>query len=360
MKKTELELVNGDKAVIVDTDKVKILKSDNYNFLFDKTTGYFCRWGKTQEDDGDPSQSLPEIIDMEISTACHGVGSPCKFCYKSNNAKGEYMNFETFKKIFSKLPASITQLAAGIGDIDSNPDMWKIFDYCRQNDVIPNVTINGARMTPEYFDNLAKYCGAVACSVYDKDLTYNAIKELTDRGMDQINIHFMISSQTIDKAYEVVNDMLTDSRLSKMNAIVFLSLKQKGNAKTGFTQLSQDKFNDLCKYAISKKIRFGFDSCSSRKFFNYLDSDNSLTDEFKEQMNQCIEPCESSMYSSYVAVDGKYYPCSFCEGVNEDWKDGISVLDCDDFLTDIWYSEKTQKFKNHLLSCNRDCPIYKI
>jgi len=360
MKKTEIKLSNGEIATIVDTDKVKVLKSENYNFLFNKSDGFFARYGKTAEDDGDLNVSLPEIIDMEISTACHGVGTPCKFCYKSNTSKGEYMNFETFKKVFAKLPSSITQLAAGIGDIDSNPDIWKIFEYCRENSVIPNVTINGARMTSEYFDNLATYCGAVAVSVYDKNLTYNAIKELTDRGMKQINIHFMISEQSIYTAYEVINDMQTDSRLSKMNAIVFLSLKQKGNAKTGFTQLPQDKFNDLCKYAISKKIRFGFDSCSSRKYYNYLDSDDSLTKEFKEQMNQCIEPCESSIYSSYVNVNGDYFPCSFCEGVNDEWKNGLSILECNDFLTDIWNNEKTKNFKKKLLSCNRDCPIYKI
>ena len=364
MNKTDFKLVNGDKAVISENEKVKILKSENYNFYFDKNDGTFLRWGKTYEDDGDPNLSWPELIDMEISTACHGVGKPCKFCYKSNIPTGDYMTFETFKKVFSKLPPTITQLAAGIGDIDSNPDMWKIFDHCRKNGVIPNVTINCARMTPEYFDNLAKYCGAVACSAYDTELTYNAIKELTNRGMKQINIHFMISNESIDMAYKIIDDMKSDPRLEKMNAIVFLSLKVKGNAKTGYTQLSQEKFNDLCKYALPKNIRFGFDSCSSSKFNSYLESDKSLTTEFKNQMDQCIEKCESSVFSSYISCGDskngpKYYPCSFCEGI-EGWEDGIDILSCDNFIDDVWYNEKTQNFKKKLLSCDRDCPIYKI
>lgn len=360
MKKYKIKLSNGENAKLIEDNNIKILQSKKYNFIFDKNDGFFARWGETKEDDGDLELSYPEIIDMEISTSCHGVGTPCKFCYKSNTPKGEYMNFETFKKVFAKLPPTITQLAAGIGDIDSNPDMWKIFKHCRDNGVVPNVTINGDRMTSELFDNLAKYCGAVACSVYDKELTYNSIKELTDRGMKQINIHFMISTQTIDKAYEVINDMTNDPRLSKMNAIVFLSLKQKGNAKNTFTQLSQEKFDELCKYVISKNIKFGFDSCSSRKFFNYLNSDDSITEKFRNLMNQCIEPCESSIFSSYISVDAKYYPCSFCENIDEDWKDGLSVLECDDFMKDIWYNEKTQKFKKKLLSCDRNCPIYII
>lgn len=360
-----IKLADGSHGILSkDKDGTK-LKSENYNFIFNRKDGFFARWGKTIEDDGDPSLSLPEIIDMEISTTCHGIDKPCNFCYKSNSSKGEYMNFETFKKVFAKLPPTITQLAAGIGDIDSNPDIWKIFEYCRENSVIPNITINGARMTSEHFDNLAKYCGAVACSVYDKNLTYNAIKELTDRGMCQINIHYMISSETIDMAYDIIDDMKNDPRLSKMNAIVFLSLKQKGNAKTGYTQLSQEKFNDLCKYALSKNTKFGFDSCSSRKFFNYLDSDKSLTEEFKKQMYQCIEPCESSIFSSYISCGDsksgpKYYPCSFCEGVNDEWKEGIDILSCDNFINDVWYNEKTQNFKKKLLACDRDCSIYKI
>jgi len=357
--KTEIKLTNGDVATIVDNKDIKILKSPDYNFYFDKKSGLFCRWGKTEDDDGDINLSLPEIIDMEISTTCHGIDKPCKFCYKSNTSKGEYMTFETFKKVFSKLPPTITQLAAGIGDIDANPDMWKIFAYCRKQGVIPNVTINGARMIPEYFDNLAKYCGAVACSVYDKELTYNAIKELTDRGMSQINIHFFLSTETETLAYEVLNDIQNDPRLKKMNACVFLSLKKKGNAKTGFTQLSQEKFNDLCKFAISKNIKIGFDSCSSDKFFKYLDSDKSLTEEFKKQMDQCIEKCESSIFSAYISCSSQYFPCSFCEGT-KGWEKGIDIINCKDFITDVWQNPKTIAFRKKLLSCNRNCTIYNI
>lgn len=357
-KKTEIKLVNGDNAILVEDAKVKILKSPNYNYLFDKSNGFFARWGKTQEDDGDFALGLPEIADIEISTICSGVGKPCKFCYKSNTAKGENMNLETFSKVFKKLPPTITQVAFGIGDIDGNPDLWNIMAFCRDNGVVPNVTINGARMTTEYFDNLAKYCGAVAVSVYDKELTYNAIKELTDRGMRQINIHFMISEETIDKAYEVMNDIQNDPRLSKMNAIVFLSLKTKGNAKKGFKQLSQEKFNALSEYAIDNNVRIGFDSCSSFKFFRSLDENKKITEDFRNKMYECVEPCESSVYSSYINTEGKYFPCSFSENV-DGWE-GIDVVNCNNFIDDVWYNPKTVEFRTKLLNCKRDCPLYKI
>ena len=38
----------------------------------------------------------------------------------------------------------------------------------------------------------------------------------------------------------------------------------------------------------------------------------------------------------------------------------VQDVKCNDFLEDIWYNEKTRKFQEKLLSCKRDCPIYKI
>ena len=164
----------------------------------------------------------------------------------------------------------------------------------------------------------------------------------------------MLHRDSFDAAIQTMKDIQTDPRLQKLNAIVFLSLKTKGNAKSGFVQLSQEKFTELVKYGLDNEIPLGFDSCGSTKFLKSVDGHSN----FKE-METYVEKCESSIYSSYISVDGKYYPCSFCENI-EGWEGGLSVLDCDDFLQDIWFNEKTQNFKKNLLSCNRDCPIYKI
>ena len=93
-------------------------------------------------------------------------------CYKSNTSQGKNMSLETFKKIFHKIPLNLTQIAFGIGDIDANPDLWKIMEYCRNNNynqVVPNITINGKRLTDEHIGMLAELCGAVAVSRYNPD-----------------------------------------------------------------------------------------------------------------------------------------------------------------------------------------------
>jgi len=180
--------------IVAENDQIKTVCSSDYNFLFNKKTGFFARWGKTKEDDPQWSALGPEIADIEVTTKCHGVtgrdgkSRVCNFCYKSNTPNGQNMSFDTFKTIFDKISKNriLTQIAFGADShATSNPDLFKMMDYCRNNGynyVIPNITV--AEITPETADLLAKYCGAVAVSRYEnKDVCYNTVKMLTDAVM---------------------------------------------------------------------------------------------------------------------------------------------------------------------------------
>jgi len=157
--------------------RFKAVRSENYNYNFDRETGEFARWGKTLEDDPVMAPA-PEIADIEVSTIC---SAGCKACYKSNTTKGKNMDLETFKKVFHNLGKNICQVALGIGDIDTNPDLYKIMEYCRDNDynyVVPNVTINGQNLNDYHITQLTRLCGAVAVSnLYGSKTRYIAIKK---------------------------------------------------------------------------------------------------------------------------------------------------------------------------------------
>ena len=89
-------------------------------------------------------------------------------CYKGNRkgSNATNMSFETFHKIFKTFPPTLTQIAFGITSVGSHPELFKIFQYCRDNGVIPNVTINGADpLTDEQIGKLVQVCGAMAISV---------------------------------------------------------------------------------------------------------------------------------------------------------------------------------------------------
>lgn len=345
-----------NKVHILDSDNTKHLRSKKYNYDFDKKTGFFARWGETKDDD--PQAGLPEIADIEITTKCAGPGGKlCPFCYKANTPNGHNMTIKTYEKLLSKLPKSVTQVAFGAdADCSMNPDIWKIMKITKEAGIVPNITI--ANCSDKTADKLKEYCGAVAVSRYaDKDLCYDSIKKLTDRDMTQINIHQMISKETLDQTLETIADIQVDPRLAKLNAIVFLSLKTMGRGKVGFRQLSSEEFAELTTICLDSKTAFGFDSCGAHKFLNSI---SGFEDEHRKALEMSAEPCESSLFSIYIDTYGKFYPCSFSPKTKV-WGDtGLDVLECNNFIEDIWYNDRTKAFRKTLIENDRNCTIYKI
>lgn len=341
---------------IYENDNAKAVRSKYYNYNFDKNTGYFERWGRTIEDDPQFSPLGPELIDIEITDICygpHGDGKVCDFCYKSNTPNGNYMDFSLFKKIFDSLPRCVTQIAFGVdSQCKTNPDVLDIMQYSRDNGVVPNVTV--ANIDQDTADKLSKVCGSVAVSRYDdKELCYESLDKLIQTGMDQVNIHSMISKETLDNTYETIDDYI-NGRLKGVNAIILLSLKQKGRGAK-FNTLSQKDFDDLVEYAFKYNVPLGFDSCSVQKLENTLVNYPKM----KERLECYIEPCESSTFSFYCNTDGYFFPCSFVEGEGE-WKNGIHIDEVNNFINDVWYSNKVSNFRYNLLKNGRSCPIFNI
>lgn len=335
--------------VIEDNALFKKVVSENYNFYFDKSTGFFARWGATKEENPVCAPS-PEILDIEISSGkCKGN---CLFCYKSNGSGVSHnMTLDQFKTILSKMPTTLTQIAFGITDIDANPDFFKMMEHAREKGVIPNFTCHGLDdMTPELATKITNLCGAIAVSVYNREKTYNTIAALTNAGARQVNVHYMISEQTYDGAFDILTDIKTDKRLSKLNAIVFLALKQKGRG-TSFTPLKdKSKYKKLFDFAREREISIGFDSCSAPVYFKISEN----TPDEKEAL-MYAEPCESTLFSAYLNDEGIFYPCSFAEK-----DEGLDVLNCNNFVDDIWNNEKTKQFRETLLKSTDSCGVCKF
>ena len=345
---------------IKEDKEFKILRSSNYNYLFRKSDGYFIRTGVNFEDDPTHSPYGPEIIDMEISTVCH---QGCSFCYKTNTAEGKNMSFETFKKIFDKLPDTVTQIAFGIGDIDGNPDLWKIMEYSRENGVIPNITINGRKLDDDQATRLSTLCGAVAVSHYNSNDCFNAVQKLNEykkypgANLRQVNIHQLLSEDTWDECMDLLHQAKMDPRLHELNAIVFLWLKPKGERNT-FKEVKPEQYSALIKKALELEVPIGFDSCSAPMFMKEVENS-----EKKEQFKMMAESCESTLFSYYINVDGIGYPCSFTED-HKDWK-GIDVLNCTDFIDEVWNNRETQWFRAGCIASKdhnecRKCIAYKL
>lgn len=362
-----------------EDEKLKNVKSSEYNYTFNKANGFFARWGKTLEDDPIFSPFGCEILDMEI---CAGecLGN-CDFCYKCNgsNLPPNNMTLDTFKSIIQKVPNILTQIAFGITDIYANPDFFDIMKHSRKLDIIPNYTCHGLDVDKKAVELTAKYCGAVAISFLDKERTFGAIEDFTSAGMNQVNIHFMLSKETFDDALKLAKELTEDDRTKKLNAVVFLQYKSKGEQPDLYTPVKEaTKYAKLIETYKQHKINIGFDSCSAPVYLqgamlnemnqkNEIKSEEEIASKMK-RLATFVEPCESGLFSLYCNVDGLFYPCSFIED-EKGWEQGLELKS--NFLKDIWYHPRMVEWRNTLLktteNCNclfqnncRTCPIYDL
>lgn len=348
---------------LLNNKNFKIFISNKYNYIFNKKNGQFCRWGKTKEDDPLFSPFGPEILDLEISKGkCLGN---CEFCYKcnGNNNPVNNLSFIDFKKIIKKMPKILTQIAFGITDIYANPDFFKMIRYSRKKGIIPNYTTHGLDVDDYAVKQTAKFCGAVAVSLVNKEKSYNAIKKFTDAGMNQVNIHFMLSKETFSNAFSLIEDIKSDERLKKLNAVVFLGYKHKNFNSLHNSIPNVTKYKKLIEACNKNKIRYGFDSCSCPLYFKSIEEKEN-----NKNLSIFAEPCESGLFSSYINCEGEFYPCSFSEGEGN-WKEGINVLKIKNFIKDVWNNKKLINWRNKLIisskNCNckfsnicRSCPVY--
>lgn len=325
-------------------------RSPEYNWNYDSKTGFFMRWGKTQEDDPEFSPIGPEILDLEVSTICHGPGIPCSFCYKGNTPTGEYMTHSRFLEILNKLPNNLTQIAFGVGNIDANPDLEKILQSTINRNIVPNITINGYRMDAKWFDILVNKCGSIAVSSYNNDdQCFNTVFELCDRGALQVNIHKVFHDDTVGECLDLIKKIKTDSRLRSLNAVLFLMLKPKGRACNTLPIKDLSKFQQVIDEALKLNVKIGFDSCSAPSVLRSLHDP-----QFLEICSKLIEPCEAFLFSSYANVRGEFFPCSFCEG-QSGWETGLLITPETDFITDIWNHPKIQTWRDNLLKSSSEC-----
>ena len=376
---------NGNRAVQA--------KDGSFHMMFRKSDGFTAKWGRTMDDDPTHCPWGNEIADIEITTACRGIRSidkatgktsvndcdrrVCDFCYKSNKPNGSYMPFDTFKAVFDKMnqPRTMTQIALGVdAECRTNPDVWRIMDYCNENGVTPNVTV--ADIGKETAENIVRRCGACAVSCYERNRNccYDSIKLLTDEAKRQgkdsfkVNMHLLVSHETEKFVFEVLNDRLNDERLKDMGAIVLLSLKQKGRGKA-FRKMDDEVYRKVIFFLQDNHISYGSDSCGANRLMAslkeyYKDKENG--EEQYRRVLGCISPCESLMESIYINVNGEVFPCSFMEG-EDNWNEGIDLKNekCRNFTAQVWNHPRVLEWRQNALRCINcngcnQCPHYEI
>ena len=345
-----------------ETFKFTVNDDESYRCFFSKENGLNVRFGKTLDDDPKYCGLGNEILDLEVSVnGCVPVpgSTNCRYCYKNNtNAPATNMSFETFKKIVDSFPKNLSQIAFGITGLQTNPDLERMFQYCRQIGIIPNVTTVGADMDERMLNVLAKECGAVAVSCYTgaKELCYKTIADIYNKGLEierniHVNMHIVVSKDNLFHVRDVLKD-IADQKVYGLSAIVFLRIKPKGRASKMDCKVPMEIYDELVSYCLEKNIRFGFDSCSATPVMEVLKQKGR-----EDLCNNC-ETCESGLLSGYINVKGEYWNCSFTEGLS-DFIKPINVLDYNSTI-DWWNGPELQKVRNYPNPACKSCPVFDL
>jgi hypothetical protein len=217
-------------------------------------------------------------------------------------------------------------------------------------------------LTNEWATILASHLGGVAVSMYQpKDVCYNAVEKLVNAGIEQVNIHVLVSSETYDQCMEVIEDAKSDPRLKGLKAIMFLTMKPKGVRNKNRIIKDVNKYRTLINKAFEYGINIGFDSCTAPIFLMAMKDHPNF-----KMFSMLSESCESSRFSGYINVKGEYWHCSFTED-QPGWK-SIDMLKVNDFNKEVWQSDEVKKFRNKLICQDNNhidtecycCPVYDL
>jgi len=333
------------KCKVIDSDKAKIVMSPDYNYIFSKEDGSFMRWGKTKEDNPMYGPFGPELLDISITSKC----SPgtCKYCYQNAKKDGQDLSLNELGKLLRSLPPTVNQIALGGGEPTMHEDFPEVLRLICSYGIVPNYTTNGYNLTDKIVEATAKYCGAVATSYHgDWDVTLESVNRFTEAGMDQTNIHYILSEDTIDDAMWLLKR--PQNAFKNVNAVVFLLYKPQGRAPYSGILRNKEKIKTFMDNVKScKSFKIGFDSCSVPMLYEFMQDEKDV-----EMLALLAEPCESSLFSYYIDVDGRAYPCSFCKGHVEP----VDTKKEDfDFMRDAWYHHVTTEFRRKAMNSTYAC-----
>jgi hypothetical protein len=356
-------VVNGVGWTVLESKTWKLTLNDNkdYHCFFSKVDGFNCRFGAKVSDDPIYCPLGPEIADIEIGAGmCPKInGKNCAFCYKSNGGNVAYnMKFDEFKKLVDFMPKNLSQIAFGITGVYSNPDFFKIMEYAKLIGISPNYTTNGVDLDDAAIDKTLDLCGRIAVSCYEgaKEICYNTIKRVGEKAKERnkkfpCNMHIVISKDTYNHVMDVLNDV-KNGKVENLGAIVFLRIKPVGRAKCLDCQIPKSMYEEIVKFCLDNNITFGFDSCGAKQV------ENVLNDMGKSELVTCIEPCESSKFSSYFNWKSEYWSCSFCEN-NSNIMNALDPFAFGTF-SEFWNSDEIKKVRFPEKCACESCPWYNL
>jgi len=131
---------------------------------------------------------------------------------------------------------------------------------------------------------------------------------------------------------------------------VVLRMKPVGRAKALDCQVPLDMYRRIVDYCLGNGVRFGFDSCGAKQV------EKVLVERGRPDLVGCVEPCESSRFSSYFNWRREYWNCSFCEN-NPDVMEAVWPFSYGTFQ-EFWNSPELDAVRFPKTRACESCPWY--
>lgn len=281
----------------------------------------------------------PLLLDVSITNRCL---RGCPFCYKNSKPQGKDILLEDYSLILREAQAcGVTQIAIGGGEPTLHPEFIDILKMTREAGIVPNYSTNGDCITNPIIDATAKYCGAMAISIYDDINFYKPIVDALSTKKIRINLHCILTKDKLDNYISLLSN--PPEWLNKINAIIFLNYKPtNGNHNLTLNNADQSKVKLFFDIILSVKFcSIGFDTCTASFIEHYTNIDKSLFDF-----------CESARRSAYINENLDVFPCSFYKGIGSNLRE-VS-------LESIWTKDKLFIIHRNQLELCYGCPLYKI
>jgi len=186
--------------------------------------------------------SAPTEVHFSVTNLCP---LRCPHCYMDSGRRGKELDTSTCKEILKILAKKgVFHIAFGGGEAFERKDLFELAAYCRELDMVPNVTTNGYYITKD----IAKRCnifGRINVSLDGLQKEYQEI-----RGVDG----FKIADQAIRNLVEVGNHVGINCVVSSKNfhhlleivgygeergveSILFLRFKPRGRGKSLYHEM---------------------------------------------------------------------------------------------------------------------------
>ena len=279
---------------------LKRFPKQQYSTVFNPHTGFFARIEDAGADEPFWAEHGPELLDVAITNWCD---RGCFFCYRKSDESGTHMDLEDYREVMRQAHAMhVFQVALGGGNPNQHPHFAEILRLTREDyGIVPNYTTNGRGLSDEVLEATRRHCGAVAVSAYAPYReTAEAIERLRSSGITT-NIHFILSSRSVDTAIEWLREPPTF--LDGVDAVVFLNYKPVGRyADARLLANRSPRLSEFFSIATSATHpwRVGFDTCTITGLAR-LGNAHRVS----------LEGCDAGRFSLFVSEELKVYPCSF-------------------------------------------------